>query len=342
MVNYAGTAAYSSTRSGTLYAVNASGSLAWHIDIGGSVTSLYDASYDESYEVVYAASTNGTLLKLENLGDSARQEWVRDLGAPISSDISAPTGSFLYVATTAGKLYKMYRDGVDVTSSEWEQSPGVTGGLFGTPVIDDYSQGVHAIWYPSTDGTFYRLNSNDGSLSVPVTIAATGIETWPYLLAGYGNPDKNTHAIYFGDNDGYFRCRNSNTLVDKPAQWPALDVNVSSPIHSSAYFDGVQYFYFGADNGNLYKVDADNGDKTVLFHAQGPIRCMPIVGDNNDVYFGSDDGCFYGLNTADGSLISGFPIVTGGEVRSLSWSSDPSPRIYFYSNDGKTYCIDVP
>jgi hypothetical protein len=331
---------YCATSSGTIFAVNASGNPLWSFNVGGTINSIYDATMDEGREVIYAASTNGTLVKIDNNGVSASQEWSQNLGASISSDIYEIPGSYLYAATTAGNLYEMNLNGVAVSGAEWDQNPGYTGGLFGTPIIDNFSQGVNAMWYPSSDGTFYRINDFDGSITVPVSISAAAITTWPWLLAGYGNTATNTHVLYFGDNGGYFRARNSNDLVTNP--W-TQDVHVSSPILSSPYFDGAQYFYFGADNGTFYQVDANNGAIDGTFHTNGPIRSNPIVGSDNDVYFGSDDGCLYGLDTDTLTLLPGFPIVTGGEIRTLNWAQPDvgPPLIYFYSNDGKGYCVAV-
>lgn len=341
-VNSVCTVAYCASANGIVYALDNTGTPKWEVSAGGPVIALYDASYEENENFVYSVSSTGILRKIKYLEDSGNIEWTRDLGYPVSSDIAAPAGNALYIATTEPRLFKMSRDGIDADGMEWDQTPDVTGGLCGTPVIDTYSQGVNALWYPSTDGTFYRINTLDGSVSVPVSVSPGGIATSPNLLAGFASPTKNTHFIYFGDNDGYFRARNASNLTDKPADWPAGDVYVSSAIRSSPYFDGSQYFYFGADNGKLHKVDARTGAVVVLFQAHGPIRCMPVVGDNSDVYFGADDGCFYGISAVDGALLPGFPIVTGGEIRSLCWASDPTPRIYFFSNDGKAYCIEVP
>ncbi len=57
------------------------------------------------------------------------------------------------------------------------------------------------------------------------------------------------------------------------------------------------------------------------------------------VFFGSDDGYFYGLNMTDGSMLPGFPVATGGKVRTSPVYDGTAGRLYFGSTDGKMYCV---
>jgi outer membrane protein assembly factor BamB len=113
--------------------------------------------------------------------------------------------------------------------------------------------------------------------------------------------------------------------------------------------------YFGSDNGKLYKVDATSGTVLWSFQTGGPIRTMPILGNSNDVYFGSDDGNLYGLDISTGGALPGFPIQTGAEIRGTpqydqgnaaneeyAEHHDHHDYLYFSSNDGKVYCVDIP
>jgi len=49
-------------------------------------------------------------------------------------------------------------------------------------------------------------------------------------------------------------------------------------------------------------LDVDTGAVKWRFYANGPVRLAPVAADSK-VYFGSDDGCFYCLDAADGGLM---------------------------------------
>jgi outer membrane protein assembly factor BamB len=214
-------------------------------------------------------------------------------------------------------------------------SSGVSGQPQAIFAIDDFSAGVNSIWFGTDSGQFYNINNVDGSIASSSATATTAVRTAPYLFAGFGDASRNTHNIYFGDDDGNFKCRNSSNLKSKPSGW--TDVHVSSPVRGSPVYDFNNSMYFGCDNGYLYKVDVSSGGIYWSFKTGGPVRSMPLfIGDGN-IYFGSDDGYFYGVNVITGSLAPGFPIAAGAEVRTGAIYGNNG--LYFSANDGKVYCI---
>jgi outer membrane protein assembly factor BamB len=79
----------------------------------------------------------------------------------------------------------------------------------------------------------------------------------------------------------------------------------SRVLNDLAYHVAVvsESLYFGTSSGDaLICLDATNGDERWKFFTNGPVRFAPAV-DNAKVYFGSDDGFAYCLNTADGSTV---------------------------------------
>ena len=84
--------------------------------------------------------------------------------------------------------------------------------------------------------------------------------------------------------------------------------------------DGV--VYFGSDDGKLYALAADNGEKLWSFATDDVIRSVPSVVDGT-VYFGSNDNHLYALNAATGEELWHYdtgawvqysPVVGNGKV----------------------------
>ena len=65
---------------------------------------------------------------------------------------------------------------------------------------------------------------------------------------------------------------------------------------------GKQVFFGSSVDHQLHCVDLSSGTELWTFFSGGPIRLAPTV-DGGRVYFGSDDGCAYCLDAADGRLV---------------------------------------
>jgi len=74
-----------------------------------------------------------------------------------------------------------------------------------------------------------------------------------------------------------------------------------------AIVDGVMYF--GADNGDLYAVDAASGDTVWTLTGSSAIVTSPVVSDGL-VFVGREDGNLYALATANGNTIWSAPGAT--------------------------------
>jgi len=71
------------------------------------------------------------------------------------------------------------------------------------------------------------------------------------------------------------------------------------------------------------------------FAVAAPIFSSPVA-DDNAVYFGSLDSCFYAVNIQTGKMLWKF--TTKGEIRSTALLANE--LIYFISGDGKLYCLN--
>ncbi len=335
---------------GFVHALDADGNAKWQFNAGSPITATYETSYlgDEGNDTngnplryLYVATQGGQLYKIQDNDSSMSNVWggAQELGSPVTSEIAeyGMDVTHVFLGTADGKIHKINTDGSAVPG--WSMASGISGSPLGVPAIDEFSSGVNALWFGTGNGQIYRINNVDGSITSS-SATATAIRTSPYIFAGFGDTSRNSHNIYFGDDDGNFKCRTSSNLKTKPAQWN--DVHVSSPVRGSpVYALDNQSMIFGCDDGRIYKVDINNGSIYWSFQTRGPVRTMPLC-TGDAVYFGSDDGNFYGLDM-NGNLLPKFPISTGAEIRTNAIYDNRTGHanhIYFGSNNGKIYCIE--
>jgi eukaryotic-like serine/threonine-protein kinase len=114
--------------------------------------------------------------------------------------------------------------------------------------------------------------------------------------------------------------------------------NTGSVVNSSPIvYGGV--VYFGADNGYLYRINANTGSYLGRFRTNGAIVGTPAAADGV-IYVGSADTYFYAIDTATGNLlwsksdplnpspIRSSPVVVNGIV-------------YYGADNGKIYALDA-
>lgn len=122
--------------------------------------------------------------------------------------------------------------------------------------------------------------------------------------------------------------------------------------------------YIGSDDGNLYALDAGNGNVKWTYKTGGAVHTTPAH-HKNVIYFGSFDGNYYAINADTGKKIWSFQ--TGGEkwigekgylgLKPDSvymsdpwefWLSSPlvntkkdASTVYFGSSDGNLYAVNA-
>jgi eukaryotic-like serine/threonine-protein kinase len=91
----------------------------------------------------------------------------------------------------------------------------------------------------------------------------------------------------------------------------------------------------GCDNGIMYSLDAETGDKNWEFHTSGAIKTTVLIVDDI-IYFGNDAGNFYAINKNTGKLSWQKKYSEG--IESSACFGDN--KIYFGCNNDTVYCID--
>jgi len=128
------------------------------------------------------------------------------------------------------------------------------------------------------------------------------------------------------DNEGWTSFRSDNkqsgitsaevkapialSWIYTPAHPPEPAWSLPAEELERAHFDkahhvavsGETVFYGSGVDNKIYAIDAATGIEKWTFFSEGPVRCSPTIWKNK-LYFGSDDGYVYCINSRNGSLI---------------------------------------
>ncbi len=127
--------------------------------------------------------------------------------------------------------------------------------------------------------------------------------------------------------------------------FPEWTFATDGPITSSpSVVDGK--VYFGSQDGNIYCVDAYNGNEIWTYATSHRVYSSPAVADGR-VFTGADDGYIHALDADTGEVLW---TTSAGNVTSYvfaaTWQPRSSPivvgnRLYVGSLDGSVYCLNT-
>lgn len=142
----------------------------------------------------------------------------------------------------------------------------------------------------------------------------------------------NSHKLFGLDKDGKGWVVETETLGGS-ASAPGQAVAVGA--------DGTIYVpdaggYSDDNRGRLVAYDGKTGAEKWAFKAKAPVYSSPTIGDNGLIYFGSQDGFLYAVNT-DGEQKWKFD--TGGQVRA-SPAIGKDGTVYIGSHNPNVYALD--
>lgn len=209
------------------------------------------------------------------------------------------------------------------------------------------------------DGVVY-VGSNDHNLYA--IDAASGALKWKFRTGGRvaSSAAVVNGVIYFGSYDGYlyavdlsgkerwkFQTNGERRYAGKHLHGaePAaemmpdpFDVYLSSP----NVVDGT--VYFGSGDGNVYALDASNGNQKWKFQTGDVIHSSPAVADGI-LYVGSWDTYFYALETATGKekwrFRTGDDPRIHNQIGIQSSALIANGTVYFGCRDSNLYALDA-
>jgi eukaryotic-like serine/threonine-protein kinase len=275
------------------------GNMTWNYFYPSPVRTEVISSPTTLNGVAYVAFENGNIYAF-NATDFT-QLWSSRPGIEIQYSSPAVVNDILYIgSTTTYASYVNPEDGVYAVNatngnSLWNFTN--IASVNSSPAVADGK-----VYVGSWDGTLYALNGTSGS------------QIWNYHL----------HSL---NTTSSIRIWN-NTPTER--QFSAIDAGAVSS--SPAVAKGI--VYVGTLDGNLYAMNATNGDRLWNFTTGGWVVSSPAV-VGGVIYFGSYDNNIYALNATNGKLMWNY--TTGGEV-------DSSPAVvngilYVGSNDGTIYAL---
>ena len=173
----------------------------------------------------------------------------------------------------------------------------VSGNLFVSPSISIASNGT--LYLGSDDGYIYALSpTNPANNHVIWKKQLINIAQYPVTSQLYTTPAIALDGtIYIGSNEGYLYALNPNSTL----KWSYY---AGHPLQSSPTIDNINNtIYFGAGY-SVYAI-ADAGYKGYLkwltpFDTSGNVYSSPALGLTGKLYFGSDDGYVYAVDSFTG------------------------------------------
>jgi hypothetical protein len=300
-------------------------------DTAGAITGVPTAAFDWNTGAFY--STYAVFNDISGANTTDRI-YVRDAnGLPVSSfDISDSNSSIvgtplwttessvhvLYVATTAGKIYRLVDTAGTLTASTGTWAGGFSDGsvtAISSPLVDD---GTNLYF----GGTYSGANEVIGVSKSTKTVArhvgaAASVTATPSWKISSG-----TTNIFVGTTAPASQAYVYRIAMTPTAMIDATSLEASAAIGAATrYASG--YLYAGDGNGKLHSIDAlaaginfknrsgfPYQDTLVSRHATatvGAIQGTPWVDTSGYIFFGDNDGHLYKLNFS-GVLEANYPI----------------------------------
>ena len=269
------------TRSNYLYSINGAQRLFnWRYGVGGAIQGMPVIGDNNN---IYVGANNGLFYDFS--GNSNVLPTTTAI-VPMYMLNVRHTNLSAYYGPTIATIPAIY----------W-QKPFVSGNLFVSPSIAISSTG--ALYLGSNDGYVYSLNAVDGSLNWLTRVNNTDRVPFNSPNSMYTTPVIGPDStIYIGSNEGYLYALNPNGTL----KW---SYQAGYPLQSSPIMDGSGSLYFGA--GNLVYAIGDAGFAGYPkwlnpFATNANVNSSPAIGSNGYLYFGSDDGYVYAVDSFTGSF----------------------------------------
>lgn len=234
----------------------------------------------------------------------------------IKSSITAE-GDDIFFGTTENKLFALsLADGTE----KW--SIDTNGKIFGAV---------------ASDGEYIYAGDNNGTVSA--YNIDSGASEWSYNSHNvqediiYDVDDNETNkTIYAVDkflHVGYVIALEPDTQEERWIFSAESEIS-AQPLVAE---DGV---YVPSNENILYKLNKAYGVAVWTFSTEQSIRSTPIMDDDGILYFGSNDGYFYAVNSSDGALVWKYP--AGSEITAAAAVDDS--LVYFGTLNNKLFALN--
>jgi outer membrane protein assembly factor BamB len=283
---------------------------------------------------IYIGSADGTLYALGAENGTQISSFTFSIAGPISCAALVATrpneGEVVFIGGSNGYLYGLTDSGV-AQSGYWPS--GVGGIISGSLSI-------------GSDGTVYAASL----IGLFAGVCPNGIERFALLTTGslYSPAQGTDGTLYFGGDDHLLRAMQP----DGKLKW---SFSAAAPILAAPVFDADTNSVYVADrSGRVFKVETDGRpDENFAFGPVGPIFSSPAVAGDH-LYFGSDDGNVYAVNTTTGStsteqadwtfhteagVFSSPAVATNAGSPAIVVIGSDDGNVYFLEDDGPSVTL---
>jgi outer membrane protein assembly factor BamB len=269
----------------------------------------FDGTYNSLYSVNCATRTfnwkyktlfGGAIKNIPMISNNqhiyfgANDGYIYDLSGNGPNILSQPPIAPMHMMNPQHTGITSYHGPNNTPTLTWTKSFGATN-LFVSPSIGIASDDT--LYIGSNDGYVYALNPN-GNIKWQKKVNDSNLFTSPNSMYTTPAIGKNG-TIYIGSNEGYMFALEP---INGNIKWK---YNAGYPLQSSPILDTNDNIYFGAGQ-SVYSI-TDGFDYAYLrwlrpFDTSANVNSSPALGQNGFLYFGSDDGYLYAVNSLTGVL----------------------------------------
>ncbi|MGC8866756.1 MAG: lamin tail domain-containing protein, partial [Elusimicrobiales bacterium] len=281
---------------------------------------------------LYFATSSGDVYKIQDNDTSYLQIWKTNIGTSSVKGNIYDSDTSIYLGTEDNRIICLNKSNGAVCNG-WSYDSAVNSAINSDFTID-FRSDVNLGWVGLLNGKVLAFRLTDGVV-LNQFLTGGAVYSAPFVESAYSQASNN---LFIASTDGKLYSRVASNLTITPTGWS--DVVLSSAVYSSPYKPPYKnYILVGDDSGRLYKIDSTSGTILAVFKTDWPIRSMPLEW-NGVVYFTSGK-YIYAVNEADFSLKPGYPFYLGSEVRGNMVLDNYDGYLFFSTNAGKVYSIDL-
>jgi len=313
------------------------GEVKWKFKTGGRIFS----SPSLSGHTAFIGSEDGNLYATD--GQTGKLLWKFTTGGAVRST-AAVFGQTVYFGSMDGNYYALNeRDG----SLKWKFKTGgekPIGGIgywgmkppdmqmndlwdyfLSSPVPDENDKG-QTLYFGSSDGNVYAVNTNDGSLK------------WKFKTGGiiHSSPVLQDGVLFIGSWDNFFYAIDVKTGQEKWKFKTGEEQAMSGIMTTATVRNGV--VYFGARDAHVYALHTDDGKILWSYDAEKSWILGSAIIKNDILYVGTSDSyLLLGLDTRTGT--EKFRFKTCGYV--FGSPAIAGNTLFIGDFTGKMYALDL-
>ena len=254
-------------------------------------------SFNWKYKVDAAIQCMPIISNNQNIYFGANDGFIYDLSGNGSNPFTSPIVP-MYMLNPQHTGLSTYH-GPSTTPALFLSKNFAATNLYVSPSIGIASDGT--IYIGSNNGYVHALNPIGLTTKWSVQVNnTTDVNLFTSPNSMYTTPAIGQNGtIYIGSNEGYLYALNP---TNGSIKW---SYNAGYPLQSSPILDSGGNIYFGAGQ-SVYSI-ADGGNRFITrwlvpFVTGANVNSSPALGQNGLLYFGSDDGYLYAVNSLNGLL----------------------------------------